>query len=354
MIRPNPNIRGMSPYLPPPRLGRFISLDANESPFDLPSSIRKNFLRKIQNLVFNRYPDGPSTELRRAIGRKLNIPPDWIVAGNGSDELIGCLIDALVPAGGTVVVPDPTFVMYERLAKIRGARVVKLPLDRNFDLTAGLLDSNLLRTARLWFFAYPNNPTSNCFSRKILLTILRRARGVVVIDEAYVDFSGKTFLPMVRKYPNLVILRTFSKAIGIALGRVGLAIAHPRIANLLHVVRLPYNLSGVSQTLALTTLEAEREIRKNIKIILNERQKLIDRLSATQALRVYPTDANFVLARAAHPKKVFEFLKARGILVKMFDTKRLRSFVRITVGRPAEMRKLRRAISEMEKTQWRE
>lgn len=349
----NPNLRGMAPYLPPPRKDGFISLDANESPFDLPETVRKRFLDKIRNLVFNRYPDGPSTELRKAVGRRLGLPPDWIVAGNGSDELIGCLIDAFLPPSGTMVIPDPTFVMYERLAKIRGARIVKLPLDSNFDLSPAFMNSKLLKKANLWFFAYPNNPTSNCFSRDLLTKILRRARGVVVIDEAYVDFSGKTFFPLLRKFPNLVILRTFSKALGIALGRVGLALAHPQIANLLHVVRLPYNLSGLGQALALTTLESERAIQKNIRMILSERRKLIIKLAGSAHFRACHTDANFILARTGRPKKVFEFLRARGILIKMFTEPRLASYVRITVGRPAEMRKLGAALDEMEKSKWR-
>ncbi|MBI4177978.1 histidinol-phosphate transaminase [bacterium] len=349
----NPNLRGMRPYLPAPRLAGVISLDANESPFDLPGSIRKKFLRKIRTLVFNRYPDGPSTELRGAVGKRLGLRPDWIVAGNGSDELIGCLIDALVSPGETVVVPDPTFVMYERLARIRGARVVKLPLGEDFDLTERFLDRKLLNTARLWFFAYPNNPTANCFSEKILREILRRARGIVVIDEAYVDFSGRTFLPLLRKYPNLVILRTFSKALGIALGRVGLALAHPNVTSLLNVVRLPYNLSGLGQALAMTTLASDHALRKNIRTILAERDKLLRRLRSSPNLRPCRTDANFVLVRAPNPKKLFEFLRARGILVKIFSEPRLASHVRITVGRPEEMRKLARSLDQLEKTRWR-
>lgn len=349
----NPNIRGMSPYLPPPRKDGLISLDANESPFDLPGNVRNKFLNKIRGLVFNRYPDGPSTELRTAIGEKLRIHPDWIVAGNGSDELIGCLIDAVAPPGAAMVIPDPTFVMYERLAKIRGVRAVKLPLDASFDLTPAFLDPALLRDAKLWFFAYPNNPTSNCFSKEILMEILRKARGIVVIDEAYVDFSGKTFLPYLRDFPNLVILRTFSKALGIALGRVGIALAHPRVTRLLHTVRLPYNLSGLGQILALTTLECERDIRKNIDTILVERRKLVGRLSASRHAEPCATDANFVLVRVPTSKKVFEFLRARGILVKMFSDHRLRSHIRITVGRPAEMKKLSAALDQLEKLSWR-
>lgn len=351
----NPNIRGMAPYLPPARHSGYISLDANESPFDLPEAVREKFLRLIQKLVFNRYPDGPSTELRKAVGRKLGRPADWIVAGNGSDELIGCLMDALVAPRGLVVVPDPTFVMYERLANIRGLRVKKIPLNAQFDLTRDFLNPALLRKANLWFFAYPNNPTANCFSAKILREILERARGVVVIDEAYVDFSGKTFLPLLRKHPRLVILRTFSKALGIALGRVGLALAHPSITRLLHVVRLPYNLSGLGQILALTTLQARADIQRNIKTIITERAKLLAHLARSRHFDPCQTDANFILARCrttSGPKKVFEFLRARGILVKTFGDARLRDHIRITVGRPAEMRRLAEALNQMENISW--
>lgn len=345
----NPAIRGMKPYLPPPRARGFISLDANESPFDLPPAVRWDFLNRIRHLVFNRYPDGPSTELRRAVGKVLRLPPEWIVAGNGSDELIGCLIDAMVPYRGTVVVPDPTFVMYERMARVRGVNVVKLPLDDRFDLTPAFLNPKLLKKADLWFFAYPNNPTANCFSRDILTAVLKRARGIVVVDEAYVDFSGKTFLPLLRKHPNLVILRTFSKALGIALGRVGLALAHPAVTELLHVVRLPYNLSGLGQSLALTTLRSRGQIRKNIQNVLSEREKLLVRLARSRRLEACRTDANFVLVRAARPKILFEFLRSRGILVKMFSEPRLKSYIRITVGRPKEMKRLFAALDTMEK-----
>ena len=344
----------MTPYLPPPRADGLITLDANESPFDLPEAVRSAFLRRIRTLVFNRYPDGPSTELRTAVGQRVGLLPDWIVAGNGSDELIGLLIDAFVPHRGMVVVPDPTFVMYERLAKIRGARVVKIPLDERFDLSREFLNPKLLREASLWFFAYPNNPTANCFSKEILAKIINRARGVVVIDEAYVDFSGKTFLRAVRRKKNLVILRTFSKALGIALGRVGLAFAHPCLTRLLHVVRMPYNLSGLGQALALTTLASSTAIQKNIRMIRTERGKLVTRLTATESiLAPLPTDANFVLARVSpghSPKKVFEFLRRRGILIKIFHEPRLERFVRITVGRPAEMQKLSAALDELERT----
>lgn len=349
----SPNLRGLKPYLPPPRSARYVSLDANESPFDLPAVVRRKFIGRIRKLIFNRYPDGSSAELRQAVARRLRVSPDWIVAGNGSDELIGCLIDAFVAPGETMVIPDPTFVMYERMARIRGARVVKIPLDESFDLSSRFLDARLLRDAKLWFFAYPNNPTANCFSERLLLEILKKARGIVVVDEAYVDFSRKTFLPRLQRFPNLVILRTFSKALGIALGRVGLAIARPAVIDALNIVRLPYNLSGLGQALALTTMEAETMIRRNIEMVIRERDRLAIRLSKSRILDPCRADANFVLARVrrgSSAKNVFEFLRARGILVKIFHEPRLVPYVRITVGRPRDMRRLESALEKLEMT----
>ena len=259
--------------------------------------------------------------------------PGSIVIGNGSDELIHYLLQAFTDPGDIIAAPAPSFDMYSILALANGATPVMVPLDDNFDLDeAATLKA--VNGAKFIFLAYPNNPTGNCFSRGKILKIIKAAQGFVVLDEAYFEFSGKTFLPLLKKHKNLIILRTFSKAFSLASMRVGYMMADPEVISIINKVRLPYNVNVVSQ--ACAAVMAQTAIAPVVKKILTEREKLYSALKKDYP--VVKSDANFLLIKVNdgnYAKKMFE---KSGISIRMFKDGRLKDFLRLTIGTPDENR----------------
>lgn len=336
------DLSGLNPYhveQPPHR----IKLDANESPFDLPTELREDIANEMKNLQFQRYPDPSSNELRSELSEYLGVDKGQIVVGNGSDELIGYFVLAFGRTDACVSFPTPTFAMYQILARIAGLNAVGLPLDENFNLNDDAwqshLDANRLNLA---FISYPNNPTSNTFSAEVIHKTLSRSDALVVLDEAYYEFSGKTFIGELNRYPNLIIARTFSKAYGLAGLRIGYLIAYPEIIDEINKVRLPYNLNLFSQMAAMLLLK--QHVRKSqksqfslqIQSILKERERVFTALQAIDGIYPFPTDANFILFRTeSHADKCFHHLLNCGILVRNLSRPGpLQNCLRVTIGTP--------------------
>ncbi len=325
MIRPN--VRALRAY-EAKEIPCKVKLDANESPYSLLPP-EKVFSKKDVLCSLNRYPDPEAKELKKALAKNLGVAEKNILFGNGSDELIYCLITTL---GGPVLFPVPTFVMYGVISQALSEKAIAVPLDDRFDLDLkSMLAVVRKERPKLTFLSSPNNPTGNCFSADRIMKIIEASKGIVVVDEAYAPFSSRQgFLPMLRDYPNLIIMRTMSK-IGFASLRVGFMVAAEELVHEVNKVRLPYNLNSLSQSIALEGIKNRKLMDAQIKAITNERQRLFGELSSLPGITPYPSEANFILFRVAAPEKIFQGLLKRGVLVKNMD-KVIHGAIRVTVG----------------------
>lgn len=318
-----------------------IKMDANESPFDLPYSIKRALAEDLVSLPLNRYPDASGSKLKNRLAQLLDVTLEQIAVGNGSDELINHIILAFGGDYSRVIFPKPTFVMYEIIAKVCGVEAKGIDLDQNFDIFAKTLTENFTtHGTNLLFFSYPNNPTANCFSETEIIKVIETKRALVVIDEAYFEFSKKSFLPLLKSYDNLIVLRTFSKAFSLAALRVGYAVSSPQLIAQIEKVRLPYNVNAFSQLAAIKLLENLPIIAEQTELILKERDRIVKELSSIaniDGIILYKSDANFILFRVANPDEVYQKLLKNGILIKNLNRSGiLKGCLRVTVGKPEE------------------
>lgn len=305
-----------------------VKLDANESPYGF-----ENALEAGLRVSTNRYPDPEAKALKRMVARDFGVQPENILQGNGSDELIYCLIATF---GGPVLFPEPTFSMYGIIAQALGEKKAGVPLDDEFDLDAAAMLAAVRRERpKLIFLSSPNNPTGNCYSSERILPLLEASGGIVVIDEAYQPFaSERGFLPLLKDYPNLVILRTLSK-IGLAALRLGFMVASPGIVAEVNKVRLPFNVNALSQAVALAALREKKRLKDSIRRIVSERERLLAEMERLPGINPFPSEANFILFRVDDPDRVYGDLLKKGILVRnMKDA--AKGCLRVTVGTPGE------------------
>ncbi|MCE5312409.1 MAG: histidinol-phosphate transaminase [Nitrospiraceae bacterium] len=337
------NIRQLKPYSAK-EIKCSIKLDGNESPYALSSA----FVKKALSLPLNRYPDPEAKALRKEISKDAGITPDMIICGNGSDELISCLIATF---GGPVLYPVPTFSMYSIISRTLDEECIGIPLNAEFDLDEDkMLQAIKKSRPKLIFLSTPNNPTGNCFSSDVILKIIRASKGIVVVDEAYQPFaSDRGFMPMLKDFPNLVILRTLSK-IGFAGLRTGYAAASPVIINELNKVRLPYNVNSLSQASAVEGLKQKKEIRLNIKKIVSERERLFNGLCSISGIETFPSEANFILFKTRSADAVYSNLLKRGILIKNLSSS-IKGCLRVTVGTEKENTAFLKALGIITKNQ---
>jgi histidinol-phosphate aminotransferase len=329
------DIAQLEPYIVQ-RYPDLIKMDANENPFDLPPELKEMICLAFRKTPTNRYPDGDALELRKAIAERSFVELDQIVMGNGSDELIGHIVTLFASSQAKVVYPVPTFSMYGIISRSLGVQTGEVPLDESFDVDLDRMMEELDGRPNILFLSYPNNPTGNCFDEKAILALLERDDTLVVVDEAYFEFSGKSFLPMLDRFDNLVILRTFSKAYGLAGLRVGYMIADVSLAEQVNKVRLPYNLNVLSQMAALKALAFEQEMAERIQLIISERDRLSREMSGIEGVRPFPSEANFILFRVSDASRCFQGLIDRGILIRNLDSGPLRGCLRVTVGTPRQ------------------
>ncbi|HOG17826.1 MAG TPA: histidinol-phosphate transaminase [Syntrophales bacterium] len=323
-----------------------IKLDANENPFPLPGALREEFLQRVREILLNRYPQAGSMEVCRRFADFFGVGADMVMIGNGSDELIQILCTATGGPNTCVLLPVPTFAMYRIASQNLGHGVVEIPLDERFDLDLNpMLAAIVERRPALVFLSYPNNPTGRCFDADRIEAILDASPGIVVVDEAYFHFSGKTFLPLLSRYANLVVLRTLSKA-GFAAMRIGFLIASPSLVHELNKVRSPYNVNAFSQAAASFCLDHEKELQSQVREILRLRADLERELGHLEGIRPYPTDANFIFFRCVFgADRIYRGLLRRGVLVKAFSgPKGIRDCMRVTVGNAQENREFIEAI----------
>ncbi|HET6557202.1 MAG TPA: histidinol-phosphate transaminase [Prolixibacteraceae bacterium] len=313
-----------------------VFLDANENPFNNP---------------YNRYPDPLQWTLKEKIGAIKQVDPRMIFLGNGSDEPIDIVFRAFCEPGiDNVVSIDPTYGMYQVAADINNVEVHKVKLNEDFGFSAQkLLDAANLYTKAI-FICSPNNPTANLLDKSEIIKLITSFDGLVVVDEAYIDFSPEnTLLPELNKYDNLIILQTFSKAWGMAGIRLGMAFAHADIIRIFNKIKYPYNINILTQEKALELLEHIQLKEEWVNTILEERGKMIRKLFKLPFVQVvYPSDANFILVKMHDARGIYEYLTEQKIIVR--DRSKITlcdDCLRITIGSPKENKKLRKALKEL-------
>ena len=331
------NIRTLAPYSTARdeyqgELG--IYLDANENPYD------NNY---------NRYPDPHQKNLKRRLAEIKGVPVEKIFIGNGSDEPIDLVFRLFCePRRHNAVSIAPTYGMYKVAAAINDVQMREVQLEPGFTLDAEKLLAATDENTRLLFLCSPNNPSGNCFPKKEIEKVIRRFNGIVILDEAYIDFAGQPgFLSELDEYPNLVILQTLSKAWGMAGLRLGLAFAQPLIVDTLSRVKYPYNINVVTQKIVLEQLRKSPDAQ--IAEIVSERGRVLEGLAKNPVIRkIHPTDANFILVEVDEPRTIYDRLIGAGIIVR--DRSRIKGCegcLRITIGTPEENDRLLETLKKL-------
>jgi len=316
-----------------------VKLDAMENPYALPRELRREIAELVAGAALNRYPDPQAPALKARLRRAMAIPDAFdLLIGNGSDEIIQIIIQALARPGAVVLAPEPTFVMYSMYARVNRMRYVGVALEPDFTLDcARLLAAIEEHQPALVFIAYPNNPTGNLFPEADVLRILQAAPGLVVLDEAYHAFARKSFIGRLAAHPNLVVMRTLSK-IGMAGLRLGYAAGSPAWIGEFDKVRPPYNVNVLTQLVAERLLVHAEVLDAQAAAIREERGRLKAGFERLPGVTVFASDANFLLARVPDSDRAFAGMKARGVLVKNLHGIHplLAQCLRITVGTAEE------------------
>ena len=340
-----PEILALKAY-PVPSSEGMVKLDAMENPYTLPEGVRRELAAALARVEVNRYPMPSPPKLREALARRMNVPTGMeVLLGNGSDELIQMLITALARPGATMMYPAPTFVMYSIGATFSGMRAVPVPLRDDFSLDADAFIARMqAENPALVFIAYPNNPTGVLYPEADVAKIIRACPGLVVVDEAYHVFAGKTFIGRISEFPNLVVIRTVSK-LGLAGIRLGYLVGRPEWVAQLDKVRPPYNVSVLTQAAALFMLERLDVLEEQAARIRQDRTSLGEKLKALKGVTVFPSEANFFLVRVPDAERTYQALKQQNVLVRNLNPG-IRNCLRVTVGTPEENRILISALKE--------
>lgn len=334
-----PNIKALAPYSSARNEYNghvaHVFLDANENPYNKP---------------LNRYPDPLQLELKEQLARLKGVKASRIFLGNGSDEAIDLLYRCFCrPGTDNVVAIEPTYGMYKVCADINDVEYRKVLLDNQFQTTADeLLNATDANTKLIWICS-PNNPTGNIIKRDVIENVLRRFDGLVVLDEAYSDFSAERPMRLqLDMYPNLIVLNTLSKAWGMAAIRLGMAFAQESIIELFNKVKYPYNINLLTQQQAMETIKDSYQVEKWIGVILQERSRLMDAFKLLPICKeVYPSDANFFLARMTDAQSIYDYLIKKGVVVRNRTHISLcQDCLRITIGTKTENQELLAALRQ--------
>jgi histidinol-phosphate aminotransferase len=314
-----------------------VYLDANENPYPSP---------------YHRYPDPLQWKVKEKLAPIKSVKPTQIFLGNGSDEPIDLLIRAFCePNRDSILITEPTYGMYAVCADVNAVNIQKVLLTKDFELDVDVVLSKIDSTTKVIYLCSPNNPTANSLNRDNIFKVLNQFNGIVVIDEAYIDFTKQSsFTKHLSEYPNLVILQTFSKAWGLAGLRIGMAFASEDIINILNKIKYPYNINIQTQELVLKALENKAQKEKWVEEIILQREKLVGALKELKIVgKIYPTDANFVLVKVNDAVKTYQYLLDKKIITRDRSKVSLcENCLRITIGTPEENSKLLNALSTFE------
>jgi histidinol-phosphate aminotransferase len=344
-----PQVRAIGAYTLAARHAA-VKINQNENPFEMSAAIKERVLAMARERPWGRYPDFDPVELLEQLARFSAWTADGVLAGNGSNELIEALLLVTVGAGTKVVIPEPTFTLYALMTTILGGQPVRVALasDLEYDVAA-LRRAQDEHKPALTIVCSPNNPTGGVVTLAEVESLCAASSGLVVIDEAYHEFSGQSVVPLLARYSNLVVLRTFSKAMAMAGLRVGYLLASPELVREINKARLPYNLNFFSQAAAMVAIDEWASLKVTIDRLIALRGELQGELARLPGIKVYPTRANFFLIELANadPKAVFESLYERGVLVRdVTSYPRLSRCLRVSVGSEEENRALVAALAE--------
>ncbi len=338
------SVAGYTPGEQPPLGSPVIKLNTNENPYP-PSSEVFRALQTLDAEWLRRYPDPTAIAFRQAASEVLNIPPDWITVGNGSDELISLIVRAFVEPGSAVVYPVPSYVLYRTVAQIQAAQPVEIAYDEAFQFP---LKDILEAQGAATFIASPNSPIGNVVSMDDLETLAANLQGLLVIDEAYVDFTDTNALPLLQHYPNVIVLRTLSKGYSLAGLRLGFAIAHPAAIQDLNKIKDSYAVDAIAALAGAAAIRDQAHKNQNVQKVLRSRATLHQTLLEL-GFHVWPSEGNFLLVQPppAHPAIALQqYLKTQGILVRHFNLPGVADKLRITVGTDAQNQQLCQRLKE--------
>jgi histidinol-phosphate aminotransferase len=344
-----PAVRQITAYtLAPYRAS--IKINQNENPFDMPAEIKREVERRLAARPWSRYPDFVPSALLEVLATFAGWKPEGTLAGNGSNELIQATLMVTVSPGTRVVLCEPTFTLYRQVVNVLGGEVLAVPLTRElrFDIEAIRRRATGER-ADLIIICSPNNPTGCRINEDELGALARGFDGLVVVDEAYHEFSGRTVVPLLEELPNLIVLRTFSKAMAMAGLRVGYLLTRPELAREIRKATLPYNLNFFSATAAVVACERYDLLRPQIDLLIRERERVFAALAAINGIEPVPSTANFMIARTEiEPRKLFNELLTRDILIRdVSKYPMLADYFRLSIGSPAENDRLIAALGEV-------
>lgn len=339
-----PELAHLKAYHPEEPLGD-AALDANESPYAPPAEWLARARAIATDAAYQRYPDPHAGPLRRGLARLHGLPDDGLLFGNGSDELISLLLTAFGGEGALCLVPRPTFSMYRLCALAQGWRVHEEDLGPDWGLTPAFVDAARRLKPRLIILASPNNPTGNAFDPALVDALRGLDSSTLVLDEAYAEFGGRSLLRASADEDGLVVLRTFSKAWGLAGLRLGWLSAAPALVRELEKVRLPYNLNTLSQALAAEAVGMAPAFLARVPRLLALRVRLEAALARVEGLKLWPSDANFVLLKHPRAEDLHAQLLGKGLRVRRFDGGRMQDCLRISVGDEAQTARLEAALA---------
>jgi histidinol-phosphate aminotransferase len=322
-----------------------IKLDANENPYGCSPVVRKKMAEYPYYYI---YPDSNQTELRESLSRYVGLGTEYLVAGNGSDELIDLLLRILLAPGDEAIINVPTFDMYRFCTEVCRGKVVAVLRRKDFTVDVPAIKAAVTDRTRIIFVTSPNNPTGTVIPEKDILELLKTGLPVVV-DEAYYEFYGLTVAPLVPRYRNLIVLRTFSKWAGIAGLRVGYGVFTPDLSDVLIKVKPPYNINLAAQVAVKESIKESQYLLGTVKKMIEERARLFAKLQTLDFLKPVPSHANFILCEVVrgNAKTIQDDLEKRGILIRYYNTPLLSNYIRISAGKPEQTDKIIAALQEV-------
>ena len=346
-----PSVRALRAYTLSPHRAS-VKINQNENPWDAPAEIKDEVLRRFAARKWSRYPDFVPVSLHERLAEFAGWKADGVIAGNGSNELIQALLTVSIGPGKRVLISEPTFTLYKQVATILGGEVetVLLTPELTYDVAA-LLKTIEETQADVTIICSPNNPTGCVIDEGDLISVLEASRGLVVIDEAYHEFAQQSVVPLLNEHENLIVLRTFSKAMAFAALRVGYLLASPELVTEIRKAVLPYNLNAFSQVAAEVALEKYPALLgPTVEAIVTERERLYTAISHLRGLTPVLSRGNFMVVRSdTDPKQIFEELLKRDILVRdVSGYPMLGQYFRVSVGTPEENDRLLRALHEIQ------
>jgi histidinol-phosphate aminotransferase len=345
-----PAVRSLRAYSLSPHRAH-VKINQNENPWDTPFAIREEVMFRFETRKWSRYPDFLPASLHEQLAEFAGLRPDQIIAGNGSNELIQAMMMVTIGPGKHVLISEPTFALYKQVATVLGGTVESVSLTNSLQYNSDLLLSIVEeRQPDVTIICSPNNPSGCVIDDQDLKKLLGVARGLVVIDEAYHEFAEHSVVPLLEEHDNLVVLRTFSKAMALAGLRVGYLMADPDVAREIRKAVLPYNLNCFSQMAAEVALEKyESDLRPLVKRIIAERERLYPELAKIRGLEPVASHGNFMVVKSEiDPKSIFEELLQRDVLVRDVSSyPMLKQYFRVSVGRPEENDQLLAGLREI-------